>query len=150
MYLSALTTKIGETPMSILKSISITAAAVALSAGAWFFVPTSSHQAAAQSGPHYVNLVELDIVPTEFDKFIEAIKENGAASVKTEPGCLEFNIIVSDKDPHHVLLFEVYQNAAALDAHRATDHFKKYQATVVNMVAKREVRAFSSVALNGK
>jgi (4S)-4-hydroxy-5-phosphonooxypentane-2,3-dione isomerase len=75
--------------------------------------------------------VELDIVPAEFDKLMEAIKENGAASVK-DPGCREFNIIVSEKEPHDVLLFEVYDNAAALEAQRATDHFKKYQATAAN------------------
>jgi quinol monooxygenase YgiN len=49
-----------------------------------------------------------------------------------------------------VFLFEVYDNAAALEAHRATDHFKKYAATVKEMVAKREIRVRSSVAFNSK
>ena len=52
--------------------------------------------------------------------------------------------------PNHVLLFEVWDNAAAVDAQFATDHFKKYQATTANMVAKREIRAFSPVAMNIK
>jgi quinol monooxygenase YgiN len=34
-----------------------------------------------------------------------------------------------------------------LEAHRATDHFKKYEATTKDMVAKREARALSSVAM---
>ena len=83
------------------------------------------------------------------DKFMVAIKENGAAAVK-EPGCRVFNIAVSSKDPNHVLLFEVYDNAAALDAHRTTDHFKKYQAATANMVAKRDVRVFSLAAMDMK
>jgi (4S)-4-hydroxy-5-phosphonooxypentane-2,3-dione isomerase len=149
MYPSDAGNENGEMPMPIFKSITIAFAAIALSAGAWLLLPISSRLAAAQTGPLYINLVELDIVPAEFDKFMEAIKENGAASVK-DPGCREFNIIVSEKEPHHVLLFEVYDNAAALEAHRATDHFKKYQATTANMVAKREVRAFASVAMNIK
>jgi len=136
--------------MSVLKSITIAVIATGISAGAWILLSTSSRLAAAQTGPLYINLVELDIVPAEIDKFMEAIKENGAAAVKKEPGCREFNVIVSEKDPHHVLLFEVYDNAAALEAHRATDHFKKYQAAVANMVAKREARAFSSMAMNTK
>jgi (4S)-4-hydroxy-5-phosphonooxypentane-2,3-dione isomerase len=135
--------------MRKLRSITITVAAIAASASAWILLPMSSRLAVAQTGPLYINLVELDIVPAEFDKFIEALKENGAASVK-DPGCREFNIIVSEKDPHHVLIFEVYDNAAALEAHRATDHYKKYQATVANMVAKRDVRAFDSMAMNIK
>jgi (4S)-4-hydroxy-5-phosphonooxypentane-2,3-dione isomerase len=149
MYPSDACNENGETAMPILKSITIAFAAIALSAGVWILLPVSGRLAAAQTAPLYINLVELDIVPAEFDKFMEAIEENGAASVK-DPGCREFNIIVSEKDPHHVLLFEVYDNAAALEAHRATDHFKKYQTTTANMVAKREVRAFASAAMNIK
>jgi quinol monooxygenase YgiN len=127
----------------------MTAAAIALGVTAWLLLPTRSEQAIAQSSPLYINVVELDIVPAEMDKWLSAIKENGAAAVK-EPGCHEFNILVSAKDPNHVLLFEVYDDAAALDAHRATDHFKKYMATTANMVAKRDVRAFSPLAMNMK
>ena len=46
--------------------------------------------------------------------------------------------------------FEVYDNAAALDAHRQTDHFKKYAATTKEMVAKRDSLPLSSVAMNIK
>ena len=60
------------------------------------------------------------------------------------------DVTVSQKDPNHVFIFEVYDNAAALDAHRATDHFKAYAAATKEMVAKRDVRAMSSVAMNMK
>jgi quinol monooxygenase YgiN len=49
-----------------------------------------------------------------------------------------------------VFIYEVYDSAAALEAHRATDHFKKYAAATAKMVAKREVRAMTSVAFNYK
>lgn len=130
------------------KSISI-GAAVALSLAAWVLVPTRGHQAAAQSGPLLVNVVEYDIQPGQVDAYLAALKENAVASVK-EPGCREFNILVSQKDPNHVLIFEVYDDAAAAQAHRATDHFKKYAATIKDMFVKRDVRPFSSVAMNMK
>jgi (4S)-4-hydroxy-5-phosphonooxypentane-2,3-dione isomerase len=133
----------------MLKSLAMAGVAITLGVTAWLVLPMRTEHAVAQSAPLYINLVELDIVPAEMDKFLAAIKENAAASVK-EPGCRVFDIAVSSKDPHHVLLFEVYDNAAALDAHRTTDHYKKYQATTSNMVAKRDVRAFSSVAMNVK
>jgi (4S)-4-hydroxy-5-phosphonooxypentane-2,3-dione isomerase len=133
----------------MLKSLAIGVAGTLVAVAAWLLLPMRTDHATAQSGPLFVNLVELDIVPSEMDKFMAAIKENGAAAV-TEPGCREFAIAVSAKEPNHVLLFEVYDSAAALDTHRATDHFKKYQATTANMVAKRNVRPFSSVALNYK
>jgi quinol monooxygenase YgiN len=41
-----------------------------------------------------INAINLDIAPDQFDKFVEATKENAAASTK-DPGCREFNIPVS-------------------------------------------------------
>ncbi len=131
----------------MLKSMMLPATAVALAVTAWLLLPLRSHEAVAQSGPYFINVVDLDIVPADLDKFIAAIKENGSATAK-EPGVREFNITVSQKDPNHILLFEVYNSAAALDAHRATDHFKKFIATTKGMVAKREIRQFWSVAMN--
>jgi (4S)-4-hydroxy-5-phosphonooxypentane-2,3-dione isomerase len=97
----------------------------------------------------YINAVELDIVPAEYDKFKTAVMENAAASVK-EPGCRQFDVLFEDSDPHHVFLYEVYDDATALDAHRATAHFKKYWETTVPMIAKRVARHMSPVAFNIK
>jgi quinol monooxygenase YgiN len=131
------------------KSIIVPAAAVAIAVGTWMFLPMRGHEATAQAGPYIVNAINLDIAPDQFDKFMEAAKENAAASTK-DPGCREFNIVVSKDDPHHIMFFEVYDNAAALDVHRATDHFKKYQAVTKDMVTKRDAKQFLSVAMNMK
>ena len=132
----------------MLKSITITGA-VALAVMAFVTLPMPSYQVVAESGPLQVNAVDIDVVPGQIDNYLVALKENGAASVH-EPGCREFNILLSQKDPNHVLIFEVYNDAAAAQAHRETDHFKKYAATTKDMVAKREVRSFSSIAMNMK
>src|SRR5262245_23976590 len=121
----------------------------ALALGAAAALQLSVRDAAAQSGGLYVAAIDLDIKPADMAKFLEAIKENAAASVK-EPGCRMFNIHVSEKDPNHVFLYEVYDNAAAIESHRQTAHFKKYAATTKDMVAKREVRPMKAVALNSK
>jgi (4S)-4-hydroxy-5-phosphonooxypentane-2,3-dione isomerase len=108
-----------------------------------------SMSAAAQAGGVYVNAVDLVIIPSEMSKFVEAIKENASASVK-EPGCREFNVLVLANRPNHVFLFEVYDNEAALAAHRETAHFKKFFATAGSIVADRNVRAMSVIAMNSK
>ena len=123
--------------------------AAALAFAAFLHLPSGHDKASAQSGPFYINAVDIDVVPGQIDAYLAALKENGAAAVH-EPGCHEFNITVSPKDPNHVFIFEVYDNAAAFEAHRATDHFKKYAATTKDMVAKRDARAFTSVAMNQK
>ena len=131
------------------RSVRMSAAAIALLAAAAMLLVNPLPRASAQSAPTYVNAVDLDIVPEHREAFLAAIKENGAATVK-EPGCRQFDILVLASNPNHVFLYEVYDNEAALASHRNSDHFKKYAATTANMVAKRDVRPMSPVALNAK
>jgi (4S)-4-hydroxy-5-phosphonooxypentane-2,3-dione isomerase len=98
------------------------------------------------AGPYLIDRVELDIVPAQLDAFMSAAKDNAAASAKDD-GCRAFDIAVAQKDPHHVMFLEVYDNAAALAAHEATDHFKTYQTATKDMVAKRQSEQFSSAAM---
>jgi autoinducer 2-degrading protein len=130
------------------KSVLMSVAAIALIAAATL-LPLPSRDAAAQSAGVYINAVDLDIVPSETAKFLEAVKENGEFAVK-EPGCREFNITVLASNPNHVFLYEVYDNEAALNTHRMSEHFKKFQATTANMVSGRNVRAMSLIAFNSK
>jgi autoinducer 2-degrading protein len=132
----------------MVKSITV-AAAIALAVMASVLLPPHGRTALAQSGPFLINAVEYDVVPGQIDNFLAALKENAEASVK-EPGCRELNISVSQKDPNHVFIYEVYNDAAAAEAHTATDHFKKYKAATAGMTTKREAKSYSSVAMNIK
>src|SRR6202035_3364945 len=106
--------------------------------------------AMARADPLYINAVDIDVVPGQIENYLAAIKEVGAATIKSEPGCSEFDITVSQKDPNHLFIFEVYDNAAVFDAHLKSDHYKKYAATAKDAVAKREVHPLSSVAMMKK
>jgi autoinducer 2-degrading protein len=132
--------------MSKLLSVTL---ATTLGLATLLLLPPGRDTLRAQSGPFYINAVDIDVVPGQVDAYLAALKENGVAAVH-EPGCHEFNITVSPKDPNHVFIFEVYENTAAFEAHRASDHFKKYAATTKDMVAKRDARMFASVAMNRK
>jgi (4S)-4-hydroxy-5-phosphonooxypentane-2,3-dione isomerase len=130
----------------MIKSVWISAAAITLfAASAMLSLP--GQRAAAQSPGMYVNAVDYDIAPAERDNFLAALTENGKAAI-TEPGCRVFNVQVLASDPNHVFIYEVYDSEAAAQAHRATEHFKKYAATTAKMVVKREVRPMSIVATN--
>jgi (4S)-4-hydroxy-5-phosphonooxypentane-2,3-dione isomerase len=131
------------------KSFWMPAAVIGLLAAAAIVLPTPGQRIAAQSAGMFVNAVDLDIVPAEREKYLAAITENGAATVK-EPGCRRFDILNLKSDPNHFLLYEVYESEAAFQAHRATDHFKKYAATTANMVAKRDARQMSVTASNAQ
>ena len=129
----------------MLKSVAMSSLAIALGLTAWL-LPMRGEQATAQSAPLHILAVEYDIAPGEIDKYLTAVKELGAATVK-EPGFRQLSITLSKDDPNHVLLFEAWDNAEAHAAHVKTDRFKQYQATTGNMIAKRNVRTFSSVAM---
>jgi autoinducer 2-degrading protein len=135
--------------MHMRKPVLMSVAAIGLFAAAATLLPLPGRDATAQSAGVFINAVDLDIVPTETAKFLEAVKENGEFAVK-EPGCREFNITVLANNPNHVFLYEVYDNEAALNSHRNSEHFKKYQAATANMVSGRNVRAMTLVAFNSK
>jgi autoinducer 2-degrading protein len=112
-------------------------------------VLNSSTAAVAATGPFYVNVEEFDLDPDQYDNFIVAAKVEAAGAVQ-DPGVREFNIATAKSTKNHVLLFEVYDNAAALEAEMATDRYKAYQTKTKTMIIKSTVTPYSSVSLNAK
>ena len=74
--------------------------------------------------------VTIQIKPGFRDQFIEASLGDAQGSVRDEPGCFRFDMLQADSDPNRFHLFEVYADAAALDAHRFAPHYTKWRATV--------------------
>jgi (4S)-4-hydroxy-5-phosphonooxypentane-2,3-dione isomerase len=46
-----------------------------------------------------------------------------AEIVRTEPGCVTFDVNRSLDDDHDFVLYEIYRDREAFDAHVASDHF---------------------------
>ena len=82
----------------MLKALVMPAAAVAVATAAWVLLPMRAHEAAAQSGPFEVHVVEYDVMLGQLDAYLAARKENAAATIK-EPGVHEFDILRSEKNP---------------------------------------------------
>jgi len=51
-------------------------------------------------------------------------------------------------NPNRVVFYEVYDTQAAYAAHRASDHFKSYQAAIAKLVADGNARTLTSVEFN--
>ena len=96
----------------------------------------------------YVNVEEFDLAADQYNNFVVAAKVEAAGAVQ-DPGVREFNIATSTS-PNHILLFEVYDNAAAHDAEIATDRYKTYESTTKSMIKKSTATPYSSVSLNTK
>jgi quinol monooxygenase YgiN len=85
----------------------------------------------------FVLHVALRIKPQNVDAFMAKVLEN-AANARKEPGCRRFDVLVDPKDRTHAMLYEIYDDEAAFEAHQATAHFKRYIAEAVPLLASRE------------
>ena len=94
----------------------------------------------------FVLLVNIRIKPENVERFMKGIGENARAARK-EPGCRQFEVLVDAKDKTRIVLFEVYDDEKAFEAHQATPHFKKYLADAVPLLASRERQVLSKAAL---
>ena len=85
----------------------------------------------------FVLAVNIRIKPESVDAFMAKLLEN-ASNARKEPGCKQFDVLVDPKDRTRVMLYEIYNDEKAFEAHQATPHFKKYVAEALPLLASRE------------
>ena len=85
----------------------------------------------------FVLQVNIRIKPENVDSFMRQVIENGKAA-RSEPGCRQFDVLVDPEDKTRLMLFEVYDDQKAFEAHQAGEAFKKYLAGAVPLLASRE------------
>ena len=56
--------------------------------------------------------------PGKRDEYLKHLKAHAQRSLATEPGTLEFKILVPQKEADTVLLYELYISSEAFEAHR--------------------------------
>lgn len=88
----------------------------------------------------FVVIAEFAVEPEHKQEFLEVCVYDHERSTADEPGCRQFDVIVSDEEPNAVVLYEIYDDKAAFDAHLATPHFtvfadalKKFGVTTVRV-----------------
>jgi len=81
----------------------------------------------------FVVQVHVHVKKDRIDGFIQATKENAAASI-TEPGVYRFDIYQQEQEDCFILE-EVYRVQADAGRHKDTPHYKKWKNTVENMMA---------------
>jgi (4S)-4-hydroxy-5-phosphonooxypentane-2,3-dione isomerase len=94
-----------------------------------------------------VILVEFELAPGTRDEFRRLVLENATASVRDEPGCRQFDVLVPDGEAgDRVVLYEIYDNAAAFDAHLASEHYARFAVATEAVVREKTVRRLSFAA----
>jgi len=69
--------------------------------------------------------------------FRARLLRHARTSLETEPGCTRFDVFQETGDPALFLLIEVYADQAALEAHRASPHFKAFREDTRDWVIER-------------
>ena len=81
----------------------------------------------------YVVFVTVNVRADCEDAFLTATRDNHKNSVK-EPGCKRFDVIRDAAIPTRFYLYEVYESIEANVAHKETEHYRRWAATVESMM----------------
>jgi quinol monooxygenase YgiN len=90
----------------------------------------------------FVIVVDFKIKLGEMQNFRHLIDENAKASVRDEPGCRRFDVLADRKEADRILLYEIYANRAAFDAHMRTPHFAVFDRDSEALVADKRVTEY--------
>lgn len=72
-------------------------------------------------------LVRVQVKPEARDAFLSVIAEDARDSVRLEPGCMRFDVLQDVEDANKFVFYEVYRDAAAVEAHRQMPHYAKWR-----------------------
>lgn len=72
--------------------------------------------------------VKVRVKPDQRARFLQAIEVDALGSERDEPGCYRFNVLQDAKDADVYYFYEVYEDEAALEKHRAAPHYATWRA----------------------
>ena len=89
----------------------------------------------------YVIIAEFEVSAAHKEEFLELCRYDSTRSVQDEPGCQQFDALTIDEAPEAIVLYEVYDNKAAFDAHLATPHYALFAEGVERLgIKEKQVR----------
>ena len=83
-------------------------------------------------------MVQMEVRPGRRAEVLAGMAANAEASVRDEPGCLRFDVCSVDSDENRFVLYELYTDADAFAAHKASPHFARWR-TVAEQVVVGQV-----------
>ena len=89
--------------------------------------------------------VALKIRAQDQAHFLKEMQANARNSLEREPDCHRFDVLTDPDRPGDVFLYELYSDAAAFDAHLASDHFRAFDQTTQSMIEHKSVQTWTKV-----
>ncbi len=94
-------------------------------------------------------VVQMEVRPGRREQFLAGMSANAEAAVRDEPGCLRFDVCSVADDPDRFVLYELYADDAAFEAHRAAPHFAAWREVAGRVVATQVNTRGTVVASHG-
>jgi autoinducer 2-degrading protein len=73
-----------------------------------------------------LNLIQIQVKPECLPDFIEGTLANHHGTRK-EKGNLRFDVVQKADQPESFLLYEIFEDEAAIEFHRTTEHYKEWK-----------------------
>ncbi len=86
----------------------------------------------------YVVIAEFWIDAERRDEFAVGCLAHSRLAVRDEPGCLQYDVHVDPADARHVVLYEVYADRAAFEAHQLASHFLRWREGAQPLIRERK------------
>ena len=98
----------------------------------------------------FVLVVEFEVKPETLDRFHALIAENARKSVANEPGCRQFDVTRAQDQANRIVLYEVYDDQAAFEAHGKMPHVAEFFREAKPMLLEMKARRLERVAAASK
>ncbi len=72
-----------------------------------------------------LKVIAQDFIRPEAVGIVRPLYDELVRLTRAEPLCLSYDLFVDQKDPGHFIFIETWPDRAALDAHCATEHFRR-------------------------
>lgn len=96
-----------------------------------------------------IQLVQFEVRPGQRDAFVAAFRINWEGT-RAESGNIRFDLLADPEDENRFHCYEIFADEAALDAHRATEHYRRCVELIGPLTTgSRSKRFFSPVLVEG-
>ena len=86
--------------------------------------------------PKLAIIATIEIAPGRMDEYLPLAVAHRARCLKDEPGTLQFELMRPRDDGSKVMLYEVYRDDAAFDAHRNGPSMKRIREEAAGIIVK--------------
>ena len=93
----------------------------------------------------YTIIVDFRLKPGARAAFRRLIDENAQDSATREDGCRRFDVLEPKGEADRIVLYEIYADRAAFDAHVRSAHYARFDAASAGLVAGKSITEYELV-----